>query len=137
MKKGYVKGILPGYMTLEATYIFVTVLSVMLLVVSVGIYKYQHCVYELDSYYELERSICLGDSTEEYIELQAGKWGVNRKVPMSIQLGIFGERQNVIQIECQIRMPNPILALRLSKRLQRIKEDENREIKSTISEDNC
>ena len=137
MKKKDEKGGLAGYMTLEATYVFVTALSVILFVVSAGIYKYQHCVYELDSYYELERSICLGDSTEEYIELQAGKWVVNRKVPMSIQLGIFGERQNVIQIECQIRMSNPILALRLSKRLQGIKEDENREIESTISKDNC
>lgn len=137
MKKEYVKGVLPGYMTLEATYIFVTALSVMLFVVSVGIYKYQYCVYELDSYYELERSICLGDGTKEYIELQAGKWVLDRDVPLNVQLGIFGERQNCIQIECQIRMPDPILVLRLSKRLQRIKKDENREIKSTISEDNC
>lgn len=125
---------LPGYLTVEACIAFVTTLSVIVCLVSVGLYKYQYCVSELDTYYELERSICLGESTKEYVKHHAGKWAVDRQVSSSIQLGIFGEKNKLTWIEIQIRTPDPVLALRINKRLQRIKEDGSREIESTISE---
>lgn len=126
---------LPGYMSIEATLVFVTALSVIAFVVSIGIFQYQKCVFELGSYYELEKSIYANKSSQEYIQLRAGKWLLEREEEQVIRSGIFGLRRKGLQVNADIRMPDPVLALRLSKRLQGMKEDEYREIEPTVYED--
>lgn len=116
---------IPGYMTMEATYVFVTALSVILFVISVGIYKYEESVFVLEGCYELERSVQLKESTAEYIELQAGKGIARRQMDRKLQMGIWGFKTATINIEIEKNETDPALILRLAKRWTRTEEDEN------------
>ena len=124
-KRSVWKRMIPGYLTLEATYIFVTSLSVILFVISVGIYKYEESFLVLESCYELERSVQLEESTAEYIELQAGKGIARRQIDRKLQMGIWGFKTATINIEIEKNETDPALMLRLAKRWTGTEEDEN------------
>ena len=134
-EKNFLHRAIFGYMTIEATYIFVTALSVIMFVISVGIYKYEECLFELESCYELERSMQLGQSTAEYVELQGGKGVAGRQMQRTLQVGIWGFKETMLSIEIEKSQPDPVAALRLANRWTRTKENENRKDKSTILED--
>ena len=123
-----------AYMTVEATFIFVTALSIIVFVVSIGLYQYERCVFELETYYELQKSIQEGECSRDYIELKDGKGEAEREKGSSLLTGIFGEQKTTIYVKADMKQLNPAHVLRWKQRLVRKRENGDRENQPTIPE---
>ena len=125
---------LPGYMTIEAVGVFVTVLSLISFVVSVGIYKYEKCNFELESYYELQKGVQIGEETEDYVHVEGRRGIVQRQKQINIFMGVFGKEEILLSVKTKMEKPEPVLALRFSQRMMKEQEDEYRKTRSATVE---
>ncbi|MBQ9122748.1 MAG: hypothetical protein IJY10_04555 [Lachnospiraceae bacterium] len=124
-----------GYMTLEAVFVFVTSLSVMLFSISAGIFYYERCVMELDTYYELQRSMEIGEKTQEYIVLEGGYGSAVREKEFLVHLGLAQEEKVSIHVDARIKGRSPKDALRLCRRIKGIENERDTQNESTVLED--
>lgn len=117
------KDYLPGYMTLEATFVFVTVVSVLLFSFSVGMYQYKRCVLELDSYYDLQCSVYLKEAVKEDINMEAYKANIERECEITFGVSLFENRDMKLKVEAEKKILRPADLLRLVRRVKRSKGD--------------
>ena len=113
-----------GYMSVETAYVFVTALSVIIFVISVGLYQYDKCTFELESLYELQKTMQTGKDTQEYIDRDETGILLSRQKETGLYLGIFGEKDVTMHIEVKVYEPDPVMVLRLKQSLERVSKNE-------------
>lgn len=123
-----------GYMTIEATLIFVTTLSTILFSISVGTYLYEKCVFELDTCYELQKSVQMGRANQEYIHLEDGVFRALRKKEFSFCLGIGQEKMLDFSVDMEVKKIEPSYVLRICQRIRGLEDERNRNCKQEIPE---
>ena len=92
-----------GYMTVEATLVFATVMSVMVFVIFCGFYQYERCIVQLDTYYEIQQSLRLGQPSQDYVKVEAHKAGAQRQVEQPFWIGLSEKRRRKLSVEAEMK----------------------------------
>lgn len=127
--------IMEGYMTVEATVIFVTALSAIVFIMFCGFYQYEKCIMELDTYYEVQQSLYSGSAIQEDIKMEANKAYTQRTKKLDFWIGLLGVVDIETNAEAEAKTLQPSFVLRLSQRWKEAKDERNTEEQSTVSPD--
>ena len=123
-----------GYMTIEATFVFVTTLSVFVFVMLCGFYQYKKCILKMEACYDVQHSVYLGAPSKEDVVMEFNKTYVERSERQSSWMGLGKTTEVEILAEAEMRMLFPVEVLRLRQRIERAENARNTENQSTVSQ---
>lgn len=123
-----------GYMTVEATFVFVTTLSVIAFALCCGFYQYKKSILEMEACYDVQYSVYLGTPRKEDVVMESNKAYVERNERQSIWMGLWKTKEVEIVAKAEMRTLFPVEVLRLRQRIERAENGRNTEDQSTVSE---